>query len=77
MSTPRPRPAHYTIGQAVQVEAPDFTRPGFPVVWQDGVVEALAALDSGHLDVRVRMLDGRARVERVGKRGGNRRLRAA
>lgn len=67
----------YTAGQSVEVKLPDFKTPGFPLAWHAATVESVGLLDGGLFDVTLRMADGRPHVQRVGKRGGNSRLRAA
>jgi hypothetical protein len=67
----------YQPSQRVEVKAPDFTVPGFPMTWHSATVEEVAAVDGGLFDVTLRMADGRFHIQRVGKRGGNSRLRAA
>lgn len=69
--------SRYMTGQQVEVFRPDFTTPGFPRTWQPATVEAVTHEDHGTLDVTLRLTDGSANVQRVGKRGGNKHLRAA
>jgi hypothetical protein len=66
----------FTAGQAVEVAQVDFRSAGMPRVWVAGTVEAVVP-EGAQFDVRVRMPDGRLHAERVGKRGGNQRIRAA
>lgn len=65
----------YETGQAVEVFGPDFTKPGFPKAWHPATVESVEPVGGGLSDVTLRMADGRYHVQRIGKRGGNSRLR--
>lgn len=65
----------YQIGTAVEVEAWDSRTRSVGFI--PGVVEAVEVFEDGLRDVRVRTVDGAAKVVRVGKRGGCRQLRAA
>ena len=77
MPTPQ-QTSPYTTGQQVEVFRQDFKVPGFPHVWHSATVEAVTNDgDHGLFDVTLRLADGTANVQRVGKRGGNKNLRAA
>lgn len=71
--------AKYQPNQLVEVSVVDFASAGMPRVWVSAVVEdvVLADTERGLFDVLVRKADGGVHVERVGKRGGNGRIRAA
>lgn len=75
---PRPR---YTHGQRVEVLVTDFDTPGFPKTWMAGIVAAAEPRDDGAWDmtvIRDRATAGnRITSLIVGKRGGNKRIRAA
>ena len=66
----------YTAGQSVEVFTSDFSQRHYPRVWIATTVSDVQARDGGMWDVTV-VVNGARRVERVGKRGGNRNLRAA
>jgi hypothetical protein len=73
----------FQVGQTVEVQRPDFTQPGMPLVWRAGRVVSIDA--NGKLfDVAIQfagILDkngnGLVQRELVGPRGGNNTIRAA
>jgi len=76
MTTTRPAPK-FTAGNLVEVSAPDFETPGFPIVWKPGVVISIEWIEDHRVwDVMVRAADGTMHPQRVGVRGGNRKIRA-
>lgn len=74
--TTAPRPK-YTAGQRVEVFAFDFETPGYPEVWQLGVVASAVLREDGLWDVLVERDNGKVTALIVGKRGGNKHIRAA
>jgi hypothetical protein len=72
---PARRPAAYTVGQAVEVLATDFTVPGFPRVWTAGTVTKVEAFNAKLWDVMVRDEAGHFYPQVVGSRGGNPNIR--
>jgi hypothetical protein len=66
----------YQTGQQVEVRVIDFATPGMPEIWVAGTVDRTEAQDNGLTDVFVRRTQtGGIEPRRVGKRGGNPRLR--
>ena len=69
----------YTVGQAVEVEATDFAKPGMPRFWAPGVVESVTVMDErkGLWNVHVKRTDQENcwSPQIVGPRGGNKRIR--
>lgn len=77
MTTTKPR-CKYQVGQTVEIETFDFSTPGMPRVWAVATVESVTLAESGKtFEVQVRMPQGQPKVETVGVRGGNKRIRAA
>ena len=72
-AAPAPR---YTVGQSVEVLVHDFATAGMPLVWAPATVARVVPADR-LFDVTVTLANGSIKVERVGVRGGNARLRAA
>jgi hypothetical protein len=66
----------YQINQQVELQVHDFKAPGQPLVWIAATVENIAECDHGLIDLTLARTDGITTVERVGKRGGNKRVRA-
>lgn len=64
----------YEVGQAVDVQRPDFTQPGMPLVWRRATVIAVEP-NRKLFDVRFRFDDGLVQAELVGPRGGNNTIR--
>lgn len=71
----RTRPS-YTLGQSVQVRLHDFKAEGMPLGWVAGTVTAVEAREGGFTDLMVTSVDGRFSPQIVGKRGGNKNIRA-
>lgn len=66
----------YMVGQQVEVLRIDFEIPGFPKVWQSGVVESVKPTSQkGVVDVHVALTAGGWSPQRVGPRGGNDQIR--
>jgi len=64
----------YQVGQEIDVQRPDFTTPGMPLVWRSATV--IAVERRGKLfDVTFRRHDGIVQAELVGPRGGNNTIR--
>ena len=75
MNTNTATKCKYQPSQMVEVSVIDFTTAGMPRTWVPALVESVTD-EGAQFDVRVRMADGRPHIERVGKRGGNGRIRA-
>lgn len=67
----------YSAGQSVEVLRPDFTKRDAPWTWQNGVVDRVQPVTDTLVDVFVRLPDGSWSPQRVGPRGGNKRIRPA
>lgn len=67
----------YATGQAVEINGPDFTTPGFPWVWRQGVVISVDPCSRGLHTIVIRTADGIRHAQTIGKRGGNRYVRPA
>lgn len=77
MNTAAATTSRYSLGQPVEVLKHDFETPGFPIVWTAGTVTTVEVDDKGMTSLMVVTVDGRFSPQIVGKRGGNRNLRAA
>jgi hypothetical protein len=68
----------YTAGQAVEVLAYDFTVAGFPQVWMPATITDIEVNpETGISYLSITRTDGAYAHQLVGKRGGNKNLRAA
>ena len=70
------KPSPYTTGQRVEVLCHDFTRRDYPRVWLPATVTAVEPRDGGLWDVMVKTDTGQLQPQIVGKRGGNKNVRA-
>lgn len=68
--------AKYQQGQQVELEVIDFKLPGMPRVWIAATIENIAECDDDLIDLTLAREDGITTLERVGKRGGNKRVRS-
>lgn len=71
------RSTRYEAGQAVEVLRPDFTRPGQPETWQEGVVDRVEPVSDRLVKVVVQLSGGVWSPHMIGPRGGNRHIRPA
>ena len=74
--TTAPRTCRYSVSQRVEVEAYDFTKRDYPLVWLSATVTQIEARDDGLWDVMVEADNGQRHPQIVGKRGGSRKVRA-
>lgn len=74
----------YQVGQAVEVNVPDFKTPGMPHIWMPATVESVNDFGDGLFNIATRRADvldrngdGLVQSQIVGPRGGNKRIRPA
>lgn len=76
MNTTTAPKCKFQAGMTVEVSQKNFKLAGMPDEWVTATVEDVTHA-APQFDVQVRMPDGRLHVERVGSRGGNKRIRVA
>ncbi len=73
----KPASPKYTVGQRVEVLATDFQTPGFPGVWELGMVTAVEPWRTGRWYVEVARNNGGSPIwHTVGTRDGNKYIKA-